>query len=75
MWPGYGESMAPYHSPILVLDITPLDDGAFALELGNMGYAQGVQMMTYRLRTLRHQQHYLLAEVLDSDRAVAHRAD
>jgi hypothetical protein len=71
MWPGYGGN--PYHSPIRVNRVTPLHTTKRKLELDffNMGYAAGVQMMTYRLVTLRREQSYLLAAQEDSDRSVA----
>lgn len=71
MWPGYGGT--PYHSPIRVEAVTPygLGDRQFELTFFNMGYAAGVQMMTYTLRTLRREETYILVALIDSDRSVA----
>jgi hypothetical protein len=71
MWPGYGGN--PYHSPIRVNAVTPLHTSKrlFDLYFFNMGYAAGVQMMTYRLVTLRRKQSYMLAAQEGSDRSVA----
>jgi protein-tyrosine phosphatase len=70
MFPGY--SAAPYCSPIRVHTVTPLKrgDGSFTLEFWNAFYAEGVQSMTYQLRTLRRTPDYLVAEVLGQDRTV-----
>jgi hypothetical protein len=71
MFPGYAGS--PYHSPIRVDRVRPVPNRArmFDLDFFNMGYAAGVQMMTYRLRTLRREAGYILAEEEGSDRSVA----
>ena len=71
MFPGYGDTA--YHSPIKVRRVAPLRSGErlFDLDFFNMGYAQGVQDMRYRLRTLRGEPHYLVAACQDSDRSVA----
>ena len=69
MWPGYFGK--PYHSPIRVEAVTPAGDRRFALKFLNLRYAVGVQNMTYELKTLRREQHYILAAVVDSERSVA----
>ena len=69
MWPGYTDQA--YHSPIQVIDLRPLGKRQFQLEFFNLGYAEGVQGMTYTLQTLKREPTYLLAAVPDSDRAVA----
>jgi hypothetical protein len=71
MWPGYGDT--PYHSPIRVEHIRTYQDGSrhFDLHFLNAGYANGVQMMVYELRTLIRREHYLLADVPKTERSVA----
>jgi hypothetical protein len=71
MFPGYFNT--PYHSPIKVSRIEPLRTGRglFTLHFYNMGYAEGVRNMAYELRTLRREQHHILAAVENSDRSVA----
>lgn len=71
MWPGYaGEA---YHSPIQALHVKPLHKGrrALHLEFLNIGYAAGVQVMAYELRTLIRQRSYMLCSVQQSERAIA----
>jgi hypothetical protein len=69
MYPGYGESMRPYHSPVIVYETQEVD-GMLDLTFGNLGYAQGVGTMTYRLKIVIHRHDYLIAEVLGNDRSV-----
>jgi hypothetical protein len=47
MWPGYGDQA--YYSPIWVRGVRPLGKRRLEIELFNIGYAQGVQDMTYML--------------------------
>lgn len=74
MYPGYGDR--PYRSPITVHEIRPLGLRRFDLQFLNIFYAAGVQNMRYRLRTLRRERTYLVAEQIDeldgklSDRVV-----
>jgi hypothetical protein len=69
MWPGYGDQA--YHSPIWVRDVRPLGKRRLDIDLFNLGYAQGVQDMTYTLQTLKREQSYIMDAVPDSDRCVA----
>ena len=69
MWPGYGDHA--YHSPVWVREVQPLGKRRLRIDFFNLGYAQGVQDMSYTLQTLKREQSYLLASVPDSDRSVA----
>jgi hypothetical protein len=60
MYPGYGGG--PYRSPIRVEAIEALGGRQFELSLLNIFYAAGVQRMQYRLRTLRREATYIVAE-------------
>ena len=60
MYPGYSDE--PYRSPILVYSVQPLGGRTFELNFLNILYASGVQRMSYRLRTLRREQTYLILE-------------
>lgn len=74
MWPGYADQ--PYRSPIRAREITQLKTGRSLLRVDfqNLFYAAGVQNMTYRLRILKREATYLLAEVVDHDDAPTDRA-
>ena len=65
MYPGYGDT--PYRSPIAVLGFKPLGLRRFDLDFFNIFYASGVQHMGYRLRTLRRERTYLVAEQIERD--------
>lgn len=65
MYPGYGDS--PYRSPIIVEEITPLGSRTFDLRFLNIFYAAGVQEMTYRLRTIRRERSFHVAEAIEPD--------
>ena len=65
MYPGYGDM--PYRSPISVHDLRPLGLRSFDLKFFNIFYALGVQHMGYRLRTLRREETYLVAEQIERD--------
>jgi hypothetical protein len=70
MFPGYTE--CPYHSPIRIDSIVPLDQRSFELEFFNLAYAAGVQGFRKRLRTLRRSLTHLIAEEIDvEDRTYA----
>lgn len=71
MWPGYGGEA--YHPPIQALHVEPLRTGRreLRLEFLNIGYAAGVQVMAYELRTLIRQRGYMLCAVERSERAIA----
>jgi len=60
MYPGYGDE--PYRSPISIEEVRPLGLRRFDLHFFNIFYAAGVQHMRYRLRTLRREMTYLVAE-------------
>lgn len=70
MWPGYVDQA--YHSPIRVEAVEPLKTGSgrFDLTFLNANYVSGMQNMTYELRMLKRDAHYILATVEKSDRAV-----
>ena len=75
MWPGYGDQ--PYRSPVLAHAVIPLKTGCGQLDFAfcNLGYAEGVKDMRYRLRILKREARYLLAELIcprgkATDRAV-----
>ena len=63
MWPGYTD--APYASPILVYEVTPLKTGGSRLKLvfDNVLYAQGVQGFELTLRVMARRATYLMAEL------------
>jgi hypothetical protein len=63
MYPGYGGG--PFLSPIQVKTVTPLGNRTYDLEFLCIAYAAGVQDMTYRLRTIRREKEYLVAEQLN----------
>lgn len=65
MYPGYAGG--PFLSPIQVKTITPLDGRTYDLDFLCIGYAAGVQDMTYRLRTMRRESEFLVAEQLQDD--------
>ena len=65
MYPGYGSF--PYRSPIIVEEVVPRGGRTFDLKFMNVFYAAGVQGMTYRLRTLRRECTFHIAEVLEDD--------
>lgn len=65
MYPGYGG--LPYRSPIIVEDVVLRGGRTFDLEFVNVFYAAGVQRMTYRLRTLRRERTFHVAEALEDD--------
>lgn len=65
MYPGYGGY--PYRSPIIVEDVVPQGGRTFDLGFINIFYAAGVQKMTYRLRTLRRERTFQVAEALEYD--------
>jgi hypothetical protein len=65
MYPGYGSY--PYRSPIIVEEVVPHGGRAFDLMFINIFYAAGVQKMTYRLRTLRRERTFQIAEVVEHD--------
>ena len=65
MYPGYGDT--PYRSPISVRGFRPLGLRRFDLDFLNIFYASGVQHMGYRLRTLRREEAYLVAEQIERD--------
>lgn len=71
MYPGYGDTA--YHSPIRMKDVRPLKSGAGRLDIDffNAAYAQGVQDFTYRLRTLKRGEQYMLAAIEETDRAIS----
>lgn len=66
MLPGYGAPPAPYFSPIRVKDVMPRKTGRGILRLGftTALYAQGVQHFTLDLRILKHEDSYLVSELL-----------
>jgi len=68
-----GDSDCPYHSPIKVHRVLPLRTGGrlFDLHFFSLGFAEGVQEMTYRLRTLRREHHHILAAQVNGDHSVA----
>jgi hypothetical protein len=65
MYPGYGS--LPYRSPIIVEEVVPRGGRTFDLKFINVFYAAGVQRMTYRLRTLRRERTFHIAEDLEDD--------
>lgn len=71
MWPGYVDH--PYHSPILIRSAVPQRSGNGRLDITflNPAYATGVQEMTYHLTVFMRQRDYLLAAVIETDRAIA----
>lgn len=66
MYPGYFDT--PYLSPIEVRHIRPLGQRRFDLGFLNVLYAAGVQAMEYRLRTLRREESFMIAECVEGDR-------
>ena len=62
MYPGYGDG--PYRSPILVHEVEPIGERRFDLSFMNIFYAAGVQNAVYRLRTLRREEKFIIAEQL-----------
>lgn len=72
MYPGYGDF--PYRSPIVLEEIVPQGGRTFDLKFLNIFYAAGVQEMSYRLRTIRRERSFHIAEALEpggrSDRVV-----
>ena len=69
MWPGYGDNA--YHSPVWVREVQPLSKRRLRIDFFNLGYAEGMQDMSYTMQTLKREESYLLAAVPDSDRCVA----
>ena len=69
MYPGYGETMRPYHSPVIVYKAEARGD-TIELTFGNLGYAGGGASMTYELKIMIHRTDYLIAEVVGNDRSV-----
>jgi hypothetical protein len=65
MYPGYGSY--PYRSPIIVEEVVPQGGRTFDLKFINVFYAAGVQEMTYRLRTLRRERTFQIAEAVEHD--------
>lgn len=63
MYPGYSD--CPYRSPILVHQVEPIGDRRFDLSFLNIFYAAGVQNTVYRLRTLRREEKFIIAEQLE----------
>lgn len=63
MYPGYFDY--PYRSPIIVDEIVPRGGKTFDLKFINILYAAGVQEMTYRLRTLRRERTFHVAETIE----------
>lgn len=66
MYPGYASY--PYRSPIIIEELIPQGGRTFELRFINIFYAAGVQEMTYRLRTLRREPTFQIAEAFEHDR-------
>jgi hypothetical protein len=62
---GYGDDVAPYHSPIFVTRVEPLKSGTSRLRLHfwNVFYAQGVQDFDLTIRILKRARRFLVAEI------------
>lgn len=71
MYPGYGE-MA-YRSPIIVFEVRPRGYRRLDVDFLNIFYAAGLQHMTYRLRTLRRERSFLIAEQIREDGKLSDR--
>lgn len=65
MYPGYGGG--PYRSPIIALEVIPLGGRTLELSFLNVFYAAGVQEMNFRLRTLKRERCFYIAEVIEID--------
>ena len=65
MIPGYGDHV-PYFSPIRVTRVTPKKTGRGILTVFflNVLYAEGVQDFQLDLRILKHEEDYLIADLL-----------
>ena len=63
MYPGYAGG--PFLSPIQVNTVTPLRNRIYDLGFLCIGYAAGAQNMTYRLRNMRRERDFLVAEQLN----------
>ena len=63
------ESVFEHESPIHVFEIEPLKTGKgiFDLTFWHMNYHAGVQHKVYRLRVLRRQKHFLIADRIKED--------
>ena len=74
MWPGYVDQ--PYLSPVLAHSVAPLRSGAGLLDFTfyNLAYAQGVQDMCYRLKVMKREEKYLLAEQISEQGKATDRA-
>lgn len=68
--------MAPYFSPIRINRVTPMKTGKGILNISffNALYAEGVQELQIDLRILKHEENYMIADLIydhatSSDRA------
>lgn len=67
MIPGYSsEQYDPYFSPILVRRVTPKKTGQRILSLSfiNAFYVEGMEVFNLDMRILKHEKHYLIADLL-----------
>jgi hypothetical protein len=66
MVPGYGVPPVPYFSPIWVKNVAPRKTGRgiLGLEFTNALYAGGVQSSTLDVRILKHEDGYVVGELL-----------
>lgn len=77
MIPGYfGERSVPYCSPIRVEEVTAKKTGRRILRVSffNALYAEGVQNFNSDLRILKHEENYLVAELVDERNSPMDRA-
>ncbi len=76
MLPGYvAEGNVPYFSPIWVNGVIPRKTGRriLVLQFINVLYAEGVQDFSLDLRILKHEQSYLVSEILYQDKPMRYR--
>lgn len=70
MLPGYdGARNVPYFSPIRMIGVSPRKTGRgiVGLSFWNQFYAEGVQDFHLEVRILKHESHYLIADLLTDE--------